>query len=631
MGAPNWRLSHIWRSRLPEGPGRLQLGLFLTGAALLVVLVPSQLLNDVPFWKLSERGTLQGLLCAAAFFAIAAILSPRGQSGRAARLVGALPLGVAVYGLCYLFLRYPRNLVFAEGDFIVAAAIGISAAVFLPYLIAYVRALTAIALVAAIAILGFLGTRETVAGLPRTAVSATAVQSLSITSYPSLLPPTTRARGGGVERYKDGFLAANDDGDFYALTWSGASLKARKLSFTLPSSESTDQDRDYLRARKLQDRRVTDFLLDETSSPPVIYVSTEDWHPAGQCFTVRVIRTTLLDAPELTIGGWTPLFESQPCLRYDEGLGYLESGGRMQRLGDRLLLTVGDFEQSPTKQPPIAQAIGPSYGKVWSIDPTGRAELFSLGHRNPQGLFVDSDGRVWETEHGPQGGDELNLLEPGRNYGYPLVTYGADYGRLVWSLAPSQHDHGEFQEPVFAFAPWVGLSNLIRIERDAFPAWRRDLLLASLNAESLYRIRLRDQRAIYVEQIPVRQRIRDLVEGADGRIVVWADSNTLLTLSPGPTRTEGVVVFGRCRTCHSDESGPSGVSLRGIVGRKVANVSDYDYSPALRQLGGTWTEQRLDEFLADPERFASGSGMVPGRVTDPEERKALIAFLRGYK
>src|SRR5262249_4081638 len=158
-----------------------------------------------------------------------------------------------------------------------------------------------------------------------------------------------------------------------------------------------------------------------------------------------------------------------------------------------------------------------AYGKVLLLDRSGRHEIFTIGHRNPQGLLVDREHRIWETEHGPQGGDEINLLEKGRNYGYPLVTYGTEYGRYFWPLAPWAHDHGEYTEPVQAFVPSIAISNLIQVDSDLFSEWKGDLLVGSLNTQSVYRVRVRGDRIIYIEQIPVGVRVRDLAEGSDGR------------------------------------------------------------------------------------------------------------------
>jgi cytochrome c2 len=245
---------------------------------------------------------------------------------------------------------------------------------------------------------------------------------------------------------------------------------------------------------------------------------------------------------------------------------------------------------------------------------------------------VDSTERIWLTEHGPQGGDELNLLERGRNYGYPFAMYGTDYGSFVWSRAPGGHDHGTYAEPVQAFVPSIAIANLIRVESAAIPEWKGDLLIASLHQLSLYRARIRDDRVIYIEPIYLRTRVRDLAEMADGRLVLWTDGGQLVTLSAGASEPVGSVVFERCRVCHeSAEPVPAGPSIRGAVGSAIARQPGYPYSTALAKLGGTWTEERLDAFLKDPNAFAPGSNMAMGQVTDAAERRAVIEFMKTYR
>jgi cytochrome c2 len=312
-------------------------------------------------------------------------------------------------------------------------------------------------------------------------------------------------------------------------------------------------------------------------------------------------------------------------------MDWLESGGRLAWLAGKLLLTVGDFGLNQTTSPPVSQNPATAYGKVHILDRSGQHEVFTIGHRNPQGLVVDREQRTWLTEHGPQGGDEINLLERGRNYGYPYSTYGTGYGRHYGPLAPSAHDHGEYTEPVHAFVPAIGISNLIRVASNLFSEWQNDLLVASLRGQSLYRVRLRDERAVYTERLRMGSRIRDITEAADGHILLWTGA-TVLVLAPSESRPIASQAFVRCQDCHEKAPGaePLGPSLRGIVGSSVARDSAFPYSPELRKVGGKWTEERLDAFLKDPNAFAPGTTM-PGEVADAPERQLLIDHLKRYR
>jgi cytochrome c2 len=142
---------------------------------------------------------------------------------------------------------------------------------------------------------------------------------------------------------------------------------------------------------------------------------------------------------------------------------------------------------------------------------------------------------------------------------------------------------------------------------------------------------VRSDRAIYVESLSVGREVRDLVEGPDGRIFIWSDEADIVVVEPRQGDIDGGGVFERCRSCHEGAGGSTAPSLSGIVGRRVAANSGFDYSEALASLGGAWTEARLDAFLADPDTFAPGSQMDQGRVPDANERRALIEFLRNYK
>ena len=142
---------------------------------------------------------------------------------------------------------------------------------------------------------------------------------------------------------------------------------------------------------------------------------------------------------------------------------------------------------------------------------------------------------MWATDHGPEGGDELNILRRGENYGWPLVTLGVGYFGVV---RPPQYtdpravgDHGGFAEPVFSWVPSVGISSILVNDEQQFPLWKDDLLIASLNGASLFRVRLHDQDVQYVEEIEVGFRIRDMAHLPDGRIALLNDKDSVRFLS----------------------------------------------------------------------------------------------------
>jgi cytochrome c2 len=298
----------------------------------------------------------------------------------------------------------------------------------------------------------------------------------------------------------------------------------------------------------------------------------------------------------------------------------------MAALDERhVLLTVGDqgfngvdFATDHVQDP------NASYGKTVIVDlADGSWEPYTIGHRNPQGLWVDSAG-VWLTEHGPQGGDELNRLRRGEHYGWPLVTYGTDYGRETWPLNVRQGRHEGFAKPVYSWLPSIGASNLIVVQGTLFEGWRGDLLIGSLVSEALWRVRVEADRVALVERIDLGERVRDIVEDPSGRILLLTDSYSILQLSPTTH------VYAVCASCHGPVDGSAarlGPPLNGVVGRPVASVTEFPYSDALRSLEGAWTAERLHLFLQDPQAFAPGTTMRMHGIGDEQTRARIIEYL----
>ena len=163
-----------------------------------------------------------------------------------------------------------------------------------------------------------------------------------------------------------------------------------------------------------------------------------------------------------------------------------------------------------------------------------RKEIFSFGHRNGQGLAVrPSDGTIWMHEHGPRGGDELNLLDkPGSNYGWPAITYGIDYSGATISEKTSQLG---MEQPIAYWVPSIAPCGMAFYESESFPRWKGDLFIGALAGQHLRRLRLKDKQVIKQEVLLNGfARIRDVGVGPDGLIYLITDSNQgqLLRLKP---------------------------------------------------------------------------------------------------
>ncbi len=196
--------------------------------------------------------------------------------------------------------------------------------------------------------------------------------------------------------------------------------------------------------------------------------------------------------------------------------------------GDKhLLVTVGNFAKWSA-----SQSMEKDFGKLLRINiDTGTAEVIARGLRNAQGLARDRDGDLWETEHGPLGGDELNLLEARANYGWPKVSYGVYYGRKTYWPVERLGRHDGFARPIFAWVPSIGISSIAVNDERFFPLWTDDLLIGSLVGRSLFRVRRHGRRVSYVERVDMGEPIRDIAQLADGRIALLSSHGNVLFLS----------------------------------------------------------------------------------------------------
>ena len=163
-----------------------------------------------------------------------------------------------------------------------------------------------------------------------------------------------------------------------------------------------------------------------------------------------------------------------------------------------------------------------------------RPELYSVGHRNPQGMTLEAaTGRLYAIEHGPKGGDELNLIEAGVNYGWPVITYGKSY--MGFKIGEGTHKEGMAQ-PVHYWVPSISPSGLMIYDADRFPAWRGSFFAGALSGELLVRLEVAGGRVVMEERMleDLEERFRDVRQGPDGLIYLLTDhpDGMLLRLEP---------------------------------------------------------------------------------------------------
>jgi len=185
-----------------------------------------------------------------------------------------------------------------------------------------------------------------------------------------------------------------------------------------------------------------------------------------------------------------------------------------------------------------AQDSNGDLGKIIHMTPEGQrigGHHYSMGHRNILGLAFAPDGRLWETEMGPEGGDEVNLIVQGRNYGWPRASYGSHYdGRDI----PDDHKGQGFEEPKVWWNPSISPGGLLIYSGNLFPAWKGDALIPALSGESLIRVDINGDTAKKADEWPMGARIRAVDQGPRGEVYLLEDGPNarLLRLEPAKSR-----------------------------------------------------------------------------------------------
>ncbi|RZA35643.1 MAG: PQQ-dependent sugar dehydrogenase [Lysobacteraceae bacterium] len=234
-----------------------------------------------------------------------------------------------------------------------------------------------------------------------------------------------------------------------------------------------------------------------------------------------------------------------------------KSGG--QHFGSRIafmkdgtiVMSIGDGGNPPARVGDMlardqAQNVKSHNGSILRLTAEGKAapgnplaaqkgalpELWSIGHRNIQGIVVDPNGRVWASEHGPRGGDEINVIEGGKNYGWPLQSYGLDY--KTREPVGKQVVAGMVQ-PVVVWTPSTGASGLAWYTGPAFPAWRGSLFSGGLATEDIRRVAFDAQgKVVKQERLAIGKRVRDVRQGPDGQLYALTEEakGSLLRIVP---------------------------------------------------------------------------------------------------
>ncbi|WP_068111456.1 PQQ-dependent sugar dehydrogenase [Tropicimonas marinistellae] len=288
------------------------------------------------------------------------------------------------------------------------------------------------------------------------------------------------------------------------------------------------------------DARRQGGLLDVTVAPDFATSRRVWWsyaEPRGGRENATAVATGVLSPDARRMEDVSVIFQQQPAVasgaHFGSRLVFDPTGALFVTTGDRY----GPRES--------AQDVGTHLGKVLRISPGGGAapgnprisrglpEIWSYGHRNIQAAAIAPDGALWTVEHGPKGGDELNRPQPGRNYGWPVISYGEEYsGQPIGSGSTAREG---MEQPVYYWDPVIAPSGMAFYDGALFPDWRGSLLIGGLASQALVRLTLEDGRvtgeARYQEG---RGRVRDVDVAADGSVIILIDANngSLVRLTP---------------------------------------------------------------------------------------------------
>jgi glucose/arabinose dehydrogenase len=263
--------------------------------------------------------------------------------------------------------------------------------------------------------------------------------------------------------------------------------------------------------------------------------------PRGGGSTLAVARAELAEGATPRLQNLQVIFRAQPVRA-----GTANIGGRLVFARDgTLFVTVGDRFSAMD----LAQTLDNDLGKLVRINPDGsiprdnpfvgrrgaRPEIWSYGHRNSEAAAINPwTGKLWIVEHGARGGDEVNIPEAGKNYGWPVITYGEDYSGLPIGAGITQK--AGMEQPIYYWDPVLAPSGMAFYDASLFPAWKGSLFVGGLKPEHLARLTLKGDRVVGEEWLltELGERIRDVVVGPDGAVYVLTDNDRgrVLKLAP---------------------------------------------------------------------------------------------------
>ncbi|WP_312076713.1 PQQ-dependent sugar dehydrogenase [Chryseobacterium sp.] len=257
--------------------------------------------------------------------------------------------------------------------------------------------------------------------------------------------------------------------------------------------------------------------------------------------TVTAVAKGKLSTDESTIENAIVIYRATPS----SAAGNLHYGGRIlfDSTGN---LMVSSGERSDLSTRPLAQSVSAAIGKILRITKDGQPatgnptftgtgalpELYSIGHRNPQGIAIHPvTGDLWQSEHGPKGGDEINRVTAGANYGWPTITYGVEYSGAT--IGGGIQQQAGMQQPVYYWDPVISPSGMTFYKGNNVPEWQNNLFIGSLSGMHIVRLVIKDNKVTGEERLLAseNQRFRDVTQGTDGNLYAVTDGGRLYKIS----------------------------------------------------------------------------------------------------
>lgn len=269
----------------------------------------------------------------------------------------------------------------------------------------------------------------------------------------------------------------------------------------------------------------------------IIYWTFSEAQPDEKNLTA--VAKGKLSADEKSIENMEVIYRATPAFKsnahYGSRILFDKTGNIIFSTGERSIL----------ESRPEAQYLNSALGKIIRITTDGkpapgnpfegnanaRPELYSYGHRNVQGLAINpATGDLWETEFGPRGGDEVNLIKPGKNYGWPVITYGIEYAGP--KVGEGIQQKAGMEQPVYYYDPVISPSGIAFYTSNAIPEWKNNLFIAALSGMHIARLVIKNNKVVGEERLLAgeSQRFRDITEGRDGALYAVTDQGRLYRL-----------------------------------------------------------------------------------------------------